>query len=184
MNAIVGLRAPWVLYHEKLKALFAEDGDVKVEFNGSSSRPKYTLRVASVKKASALARLVDANVEFGDVVADVSVVPSNAAGEALPEDACAADVVAAAFEGNPAVTQVRQVSRGLFRDLAYCVFRREVVQYPADNLGDINGNESTLMEEIAREVFTLPLTGHVYFCTSAGAKLGGGLNDAPLGEWP
>lgn len=40
------------------------------------------------------------------------------------------------------------------------------------------------MEEITREVFTSPVAGQVYLCTSAGAKLGGGLNDAPLGEWP
>ena len=181
---IVKLRSPWVLYHEKLKALFAEDGEVKVEFDESSSRPKYTLRVSSVRKADALARLIDPVVEFGGVSASIAVIPPNDTGDALPDDACAADVVAAAFEGNPAVTQVRQVSKGMFRDLAYCVFRRDAVQYPADNLADINGNETTLMEEIAREVFTSPVAGQVYFCTSAGAKLGGGLNDAPLGEWP
>ena len=172
------LRSPWVIYHEKLKALFDEDPEVSVEFNGSSSSPKFTIRVDGAKKADALSRLVAPSVEFGSVTCKVCVVPGNA-GETLPDDASAADVAAAAFGGNPVVAQVRQMSKGLFRNLAYCVFRNEVVQYPADNLGDINGNESTLMEEIAREVLSAPAGGQIYFCTSSG-KLG----DAPLGEWP
>ena len=90
--------------------------------------------------------------------------------------------LAAAFEGNPVVTQVRQVSKGLFKDLAYCVFSKEVVQYPIDNLADINGNRSVLMEDIAREILTD--ANGVYFCTSAGRANANGFGDAPLGEWP
>ena len=37
--------------------------------------------------------------------------------------------------------------------LHYVVFKNRVVQYWSDNLGDINGNTSTLYENIARDVF-------------------------------
>ena len=181
--AKIQLRSPWVVYHEKLKALFGEDEGVEIEFNGNSAGPKFTLRVADSRKADALSRLVCPIVDFGTVQGKVCVVPGNA-GERLPDDASAADLVAAAFDGNPVVTQVRQVSKGLFRDLAYCVFRNEVVQYPADNLADINGNETTLMEHVAREVMDMPAGNLVYFCTSAGQDPLAGLSDAPLGEWP
>lgn len=180
---IVGLRSPWIIYHEKLKALFGEDRDVTVEF-GDDTIKKYTLRVANPRKADALSRLMPSELTFGNVCAVQTVVPANTAGaEPLPTDASAADVVAAAFDGNPVVTQVRQVSKGLFRELAYCVFRREVVQYQVDNMADINGNASTLMESVARDVMTTPVADKVFFCTSACTALGSSV-DAPLGEWP
>ena len=163
----------------KVKALFGSDKGVAIEFDEAECR--ITLRVANVRKANAISRLVPPEVKFGNVTLKVCVVPGNV-GEPLPKDAATTDVVAAAFDGNPVVTQVRQVSKGMFRDLAYCVFRKEVVQIAADNLCDINGNISTLMEYIAAETLT-GMQG-VYFCTSAGAKPGNALGDAPLGEWP
>lgn len=184
MKELVGLRSPWVILNEKVKAMFAEDGDVNVEYAEKDGRRTLTLRVASARKAQALLRLMPAFYDFGNVRVVVSIVPGNIAhdGMPLPDDANIADVVAAAFEGNPVVTQVRNVSKGLFKDLAYCVFRKEVIQIPVDNLADVNGNESTLMECVAREVLT-DAKG-VYFCTSAGARGMNGFGDAPLGEWP
>lgn len=170
----IGLRPPWVLYHEKVKALFGGDKDISVEFDDELM--KMTIRVNSARKADALSRLIPGMVNFGDVIACICVVPPNSSGETLPDDASPIDVISAAFEGNPVVSQIRAVSKGIFRDLCYCVFKKEVVQYPADNLGDVNGNESTLMQCIAQEV--LENAEGVYFCTSSG------LSDAPLGEWP
>lgn len=177
------LRSPWVVYHEKFKALFGRDPGVEIDFDEKNKI--ISLRVDSQRKADALYRLLPREYELGNVTLRVKVFPGNA-GESLPDDATAADVLLAAFDGNPVVTQVRQVSKGLFRDLAYCVFRREVVQYPVDNLADINGNESTLMECIARELFVADTAdGFVYFCTSAGYKLSESDElDKPLGEWP
>ena len=174
------LSPPWNEYHEQVKALFGQDPEIKVEYD--NVRKELTLRVESQRKVSALLRLVPARVDFGGVEVRVCVVPANAAGETLPDDAATADVLTAAFAGNPVVTQIRQVSKGLFRDLCYCVFKKEVVQYPADNLADINGNRSMLMQDIAREVLTE--AKDVYFCTSAGREDANGFGDAPLGEWP
>lgn len=42
---------------------------------------------------------------------------------------------------------------------------KEVVQYFNDNIGDINGNCSTLYEIIARDIF--PNVNGIYFCTEA-----------------
>ncbi|MBQ4199124.1 MAG: hypothetical protein II649_04505 [Kiritimatiellae bacterium] len=174
------LCTPWNEYHEQVKALFGQDPEIKIEYD--DKRKTLTLRVESQRKAAALSRLLPLAVRFGGVEVRVCVVPANAAGKTLPDDAATADVLLAAFNGNPAVTQVRQVSKGLFRDLCYCVFKKEVVQYPADNLGDINGNRSVLMEDIAREV--LAEAKGVCFCTSAGREDANGFGDAPLGEWP
>ena len=175
------LQPPWVEFEAQVRALFKDDPEVKVEYTDNPKRT-LTLRVESQRKADAIRRLMPTFYDLGNIRVIVSVVPANRDGDVLPDDACMADVAAAAFEGNPVVTQVRKVSKGLFKDLAYCVFRREVVQYPIDNLADINGNRSILMEEIAREVLTD--ANGVYFCTSAGREDANGFGDAPLGEWP
>ena len=178
------LRSPWVLHHRKLEALFGKDDGVKVELDESSTRKKFVLRVESQRKATALERVLPSEVSFGGVDCDIVVVPGNKAGDPLSEDAPMVEVMKAAFEGNGSCALIRQVSKGLFRDLVYVVFAKEVVQYEADNLADVNGNMSTLMEEIARDVMTG--AEGALFCTSA---CGGGLAageslDKPLGEWP
>lgn len=176
------LAPPWITYRERLKALFEKDPGVTV--GDIEKRPyglKLTIRVESAAKADALTRLMDREVCFGDVALEVKIVPANA-GEGLPDDARGIAVVMAAFDGNAAVTVIRAVSKGLFHDMTYVVFRREVVQYPADNLGDVNGSESTLMETIAREM--LPRADGVFFCTSNGGPALGQALDKPLGEWP
>ena len=172
--------APWYEYAEKVRALFAADGEVRVEFDAAALRLE--VRVESQRKAAALERLLPPAAEFGGVTVDVAVIPGNKVGPLLPDDAPPADVVDAAFRGNAAVRQIRQVSKGLFRDFVYVVFRKEVVQYPADNLGDVNGNRSTLMEDIARDV--LRRADGAFFCTSAVGGLVGEAADKPLGVWP
>lgn len=44
------------------------------------------------------------------------------------------------------------------------LFKKEVVQYFTDNLGDYNGYRSTLYENIARDIFG-DIVG-VFFCTN------------------
>ena len=182
MKETLKLQPPWYELHEQFKALFGQDPEISVDFD--SGKLKIALRVESAKKAAALDRLIPMSYPMGGRDLSVSVVPGNKVGDLLPEDAEKVDVVAAAFDGNPVVKQVRRVSKGMFKDLVYCVFRKEVVQYPNDNLGDVNGNKSTLMECIARELMPVK---DVFFCTSAVGGLQGGESaacDAPLGEWP
>ena len=47
--------------------------------------------------------------------------------------------------------------------MTYVVFKKEVVQYFNDSLGDIHGVCSTLMQDIAKDIFED--TEGVYFCT-------------------
>lgn len=181
----VKMRSPWVLHQRKLCEMFRRDMGVDVDFDEKAK--KYTLRVATAKKADALSRLIAPEVSFGHVECKVCIVPANSAGDILPSDAPMIDVLNAAFDGNDCVCEIRPVSRGLFRDLCYVVFENRVVQYEADNLADINGNISTLYEDIARDIFTE--ANGALFCTSV--SLGNGLGDSegakldkPLGEWP
>ena len=178
MNEIkLKLRSPWVLYERQLWALFRHDPEVSVELDEGFL--KVTLRTDTQKKADALSRLMPAEPSFGNVKVKLCIVPANRTGEKLPEDAPMIDILKAAFEGNEAVKEIRPVSKGLFRDLCYVVFENAVVQYEADNLADVNGNISTLYENIAREV--MPNANGVFFCTSVRLAESNAL-DKPLGE--
>ena len=168
------LQSPWVIAKSKLCALFGEDRGIKIESDGDR---KVRLLVEDARKAEALARLLPDELEFGNVAMRIVVVPGNKGGADGADGWTTADALAIAFEGNPVVKQIRPVSKGLFRNLTYCVFRNEVVQFFADRLDDINGCWSGLMEDIARDLLTE--VDDVFFCTSTREGLA-----APLGEWP
>lgn len=168
------LQSPWVIAKSKLSALFGEDRGIKIESDGDR---KVRLLVEDARKAEALARLLPDELEFGNVAMRIVVVPGNKGDADGADGWTTADTLAIAFEGNPVVKQIRPVSKGLFRNLTYCVFRNEVVQFFADRLDDINGFWSGLMEDIARDLLTE--ADDVFFCTAAREGLA-----APLGEWP
>ena len=149
----VKLSAPWKILWKKMTALFGEDPDIELLYNDGDK--VITLRVQNSSKADALAKILPAEKSFGNVTVRINVVPAN------DEDA-AISVYQKAFDGNPAFSYAEEVEAAGFK-ATYVVFEKEVVQIPADNLGDINGNISALFQDIANEV----IANHngVFFCT-------------------
>ena len=137
------LSPPWVVWAEKLKALFAADPAVGVAYDDASRAA--TVRVEGAAKAEAISRLLPEEVGFGNVALRVRVVPANAAADA-------AATLRAAFGGNPAVADVLELPGPLGNPVAFAVFAREPVDVPCDNAADPAGAKTLLMEEIAREV--------------------------------
>ena len=174
MNVQIKLAPPLVTLIKKVEALFGQDPDIRIEADAAATTPKIKLYVANPCKAAALAALLPESWKFGSVECLVVVISDN--GDA-GEFANAAETVSAAFDGNPAVAVIRPVSKGLFKNLVYVAFKREVVQFFNDDLADINGNWNGLYASIAKELFTN--ADGVFFCTAAGDGFG-----APLGEWP
>ncbi len=162
------LAAPWVEFYRELEALFDQDPEVKVLYQEEEKEVK--LYVENARKADALTKLLPAEKTFGNVTLKVTVIPADTA------SVTKADLIADAFDGNPALCYIQHVD-ALIGSFDYAVFQNKVVQYYADNLSDINGNRSTLYENIARDVFD---STDVFFCTESGcADL-----TKPLGEWP
>lgn len=169
------LSPPWVVYQRQVQALFENDPDVSIETAQGKKGPEIRLYVAKPLKAAALARILPECKDFGGTICRLSVVPGNGATAMpkAPEDA--AELAMAAFGDNAAVAEIRHVSKGLFKNLAYVAFKREVVQFPADNLGDINGNWNGLYETVASEVCERAYG--ICFCTTGSTNLA-------LGVWP
>ena len=116
------------------------------------------MRVDNPTKAAALQELLPEAVEFGNVTLYITVVSGNAT-------YTKADLFRIAFTGNPAFSFVETIdSDTLSFPASYCVFKNEVVQFPADDLSSYYGVKSTLYEDIAEEVFDDMHDG-VYFCT-------------------
>ena len=154
MNKL-NLQAPWTTYANEVEKLFEKDPEVAVEYDDAAK--KLMLYVDSQEKAEALDSLFPNEVEFGNVKVTVEVIPANIT------DLTMVNLFERAFKGNPAVSYIKTVEAMGF-SASYVVFQPEVVQFFNDNLGDINGNETTLYEKIADDVFDGRHEG-VFFCT-------------------
>ena len=115
--------------------------------------------------------------EFGNVVLHIEVIPANVQPKTKFE------IFSTAFKGNPAVSSIEKVA-AYGQNLGFVIFEPRVVQYPTDDIGDYFGIESTLYEDIARDIFDD--TENVFFSTDIAVDINdfnAGLS-APLGEWP
>lgn len=150
------LVTPWIEYCNQLEVLFAEDNDVRVDYN--TEKNDIRLYVADAEKADALAKLLPSFKTFGNVTVTVTVVPPNENGEPNKFE-----LIAKAFKGNNAVKLITNGSNPITSDMNFVVFRKKVVQYYNDNIGDYNGVKSTLYQDLAAEIFG-EMFG-VHYCT-------------------
>lgn len=143
------LSSPWVAYWNKIYALFYDDPEIRVQHDEFVEDGVYNIRlyVENTDKANALTKLLPAETTFGTVTVRTTVIPANR--EGLSKD----ELLRIAFNNNPAVSRIVTIKNVMSNPITYCAFRKEVVQYPADNLHDINGNVSTLFENIAFDIF-------------------------------
>lgn len=166
--AKLGLSSPWMIFYHKVEALFAKDNEVKVIYDEANRA--INLYVDNAAKADVLAKHIPEVKKFGRVDLKINVIPANGAN--------ATGDFASLFENNGAVSFVKTID-SIGWKCQYVVFKKEVVQFFTDDLGDYNGYHSTLYEDIAREVFEN--TEGVFFCTDTQNSV---TFMSPLGEWP
>lgn len=148
---------PWVTYVVMMRQLFKRDKDVNVQVSEDGLNVK--LLVDGADKAAALEKLLPKMVEFGNVQVTISVCPSN-------KEMTTAELFRAAFDGNALYDEtlcIDPLNTG--SPMTYVMFKPEVIQFYSDNLGDPNGNTTTLAQDIAREVFDGSVDG-AFYCTS------------------
>lgn len=166
--AKVRLTAPWDEYYKKLVVLFKYDDEVNVVYFEEDNKIK--IFVDNPEKAEALQKVIPEEKEWGNVNLTLEVIPSNKKkrNNSLSVPRSFWGIV---FEGNPVLSFIHTVDGIFTNPITYVVFVNEVVQYFNDDLSDINGNRSTLYQEIAKEVF-LPVEG-TCFCTDTPEGLDG-----------
>lgn len=156
--AKLNLIAPWDEYYEELNAFFAEDPDVTILYDEEAKDIK--VLVQETIKAEALTYLLKDEVEFGGVKLTVTVVPANEVTKGVKNlvtnignNENYGDMFERALINNGAFAYTYTVDNVMGFNAVFVVFRKKVIQYYNDNLGDLNGMKSTLAEYIARDIF-------------------------------
>jgi hypothetical protein len=151
----VNISAPWWTYYRKLEALFEKDQEIHTTFQEDEKR--IIFRVENLDKAEALAELLPGTVTFGNVTVTIDILSDS-------ETDTRAELIKKALNGNPVLSYDQAVEGVMTNPLHYFVMRNEVAQFWNDNLHDINGMESYLYEDLAREI--IGEDDGVMFCTN------------------
>ena len=171
------LSPPWCTVVNKIIAMFGKDPEIHIKYDDNMTDVR--LFVDNPEKADAIGRLLPEEIQFGNVVLTISIIPAdgikdigNVTGQELFE---------CAFKDNPVFSFAYTVQGIFLNNVTYVVFKNEIVQFFNDNLNDIYGNLTTLHQEIASELFANADIGVVYYCTDVPEdnKVG-----KELGTWP
>ena len=138
------LSSPWVSYARKIYMLFGKDPEINVVYVDDG--PEVKLLVDNSAKAEALSKKLPIEKTFGNVTLKITVIPSN-------KEESNIDCFRKIFAGNPIVDEIVNDNETVAFGFSHVVFRNEVVQYFDDRLNDLVGAESTLYEDLARDVF-------------------------------
>ena len=149
------LISPWYEYVNQVKALFGQDPAITINFDEDDMVLR--IMVDGSAKAAGLAEILPEEVEFGKIILQVLVIRNN-------QSRTIGDYIRDAFYGNPAFCDTATTPPPY--EAFYAIFKKEVVQYYNDDLGDIQGLRSTLYEDLAREVLSHGKVDGVYFCTA------------------
>lgn len=157
--AVVKLSAPWQTYYKELSLLFEHDDEVRIVYD--TEEQVINIYVDNAVKAEAMAAALPTVKEFGTVTLEINIIPSNRVNMLR---ASKGNGFVDLFKGNSIVDDVVVVDGIMSNSITYVIFKKEVVQYFNDDLGDANGMCTTLYQDIAKRVFE----DHegVFFCTN------------------
>lgn len=155
MSEKIKLLSPWELYVRKMKVMFDKDAEIYIEYDEENSILE--INVSDLSKALALTFLIPDFVEFGDKKV-TNVIKFD--GENLKDPYY---ICSLAFNNNDSVSSIIKPHGQFLDGTAFVCFKKEVVQYPNDNMFDANGVCSTLYQNLAKELF--PDKVNIFFCT-------------------
>lgn len=153
------LSPPWDIYYRELNLLLGSDPEIQILYDEYEQEIK--IYSENEAKTDALNVLLPSEKVFGNVKLTITIIPPSLKRLRIKE--YSPELFEDLFEGNSCVSDVEH-STGIY-EATYVVFVKEVVQYHNDDIGDINGNCSTLYQDIAERIFE----NHpgVHFCTAS-----------------
>ena len=173
--ARLNLTAPWVEHYNKLKAFFEKDRYVTVVIDEEDVVADGIHKIKMVcsdperGKGYALDQVLRKDLPYTTV--EVLYRDKDPEIDAVRFKTVMSDgyleQLSFVLRGNEALEGVRvKYLPGISPEegFKYVIFKKEVVQYYADDLSDYYGHHSTLYEILARDIFETPPPG-VFFCT-------------------
>lgn len=158
----VWLSAPWYTYYHELEALFGQDPEISMDFNEDKGDYTVTMHVRNEEKEYALMQLLPTVKSFGSIAVRIRVIPSNVEYESDY------DLLLKALKDNPVFAKGIKEE---MTDYNYILFKKEVVEFFNDELGDPYGFRFTLFQDIANDVFAN--AHNVFFSTYREGQLVG-----------
>ena len=168
--AVVGLSGPWYSFYREVNELFKNDKQVHVVLDDEHF--ELNIYVENANKAAALEYLLGSERVYGELTLYIKVIPANnlTKSHRVRNNMDLPSLYRDAFNGNTIVELIEDVSTLYSNDMCFIVFRKEVVQYFTDDLGDYYGQRSTLWQDIANDVFEQK--NGIFFCTSKNSFTG------------
>lgn len=155
--AILKLSAPWQIYYKELCELFKQDKEVRIVYD--TDEQVINIYVDNAAKADAMYIALPSTKEFGNITLQINVIPANKPNLRRTKGTVYEDL----FYGNPIINDIVTLEGIMTNPITYVIFKKEVVQYYNDDLGDANGVCSTLYQDIAARV--LCKEEGIFFCT-------------------
>ena len=153
------LEPPWETYYKELNILLGKDPEIQILYDSNEQEIK--IYTENEYKSNALTVLLPSEKAFGNVKLTITIIPTNDRQAKTVE--YSPELFGDLFDENPCVSDIEHIV-GVY-EAVYIVFKKEVVQYHNDNIGDINGNCTTLYQDIAGRIFDVhPM---VHFCTAS-----------------
>lgn len=187
----VQLSSPWESVHHMLEAFFKEDPEITVS-KIDYSRMLLTIYVANVDKYLALKKILKTSYVYPKVTLEIDLVCNvdatqikyNTPGakksstynfddedsisliidgyDSLDADDEPIYILQTALTGNDIFDKIEIVEMDDVY-FYFCIFKKKVIQYFNDVLSDPNGNESTLAQNIAPQIFDIK--SPIMYCT-------------------
>lgn len=162
----LGIEAPWYTFAKQVKALFDSDPDINVgdlcEVEDEFFTYVLDITVKNHEKYLALDRVMQKKKVFGNATVRICLYDLENTNEDIDDRI---ELYTKIFNGNPHVRSVERVTDFTGNQVGYVCFEPEVIQFPDDNISDIDGKWNGLAQDIAKELFEDDFFG-VYFCTA------------------
>lgn len=160
----VGLSSPWETIHKQIIALLGPDTEVHVGsiYEGNGNTYVFDICSKNGKKIAALEKVLKSHFDLGNVTLAINFIHERDDEEVTAQD------YKDAFEGNSNFVDTVVTSKGLFQDLTYVIFAKEILQFFNDDLSDLYGNMSIIVADAAKQVCNVG--ENMYFSTANGTE--------------
>lgn len=169
MESNVNLYAPWIIYSNRVAALF--EGDPQIQIIAPSKdgvKDGHALLSIFVKgnpmKAAALAALLPEEKVFGNITLDI-VVDNMEGSKVDPADML--KMFEVALDGNSAFVDTVVGINPQKTQFPFVIMAKAVAQYPNDNAKDYFGMGNEVMADLAKDIFNAEELG-IGFTTATG----------------
>ena len=178
MGNTLKLSPPWYTYQRELAALFEGDTDIEIgQIYELEDHIELWIIVHNEKKYRALLNLLPTYPDFGNVkVKNVIKFKDEKAQDVYAD-------VKDLFEGNPNVSEIKEITDFAAAKHLFVEFKPEVIQFYNDDTSSPYGFWNGLAQDIALDVFD-DISGGVHFTTAAKDLGPAEALGKPLGEWP